>query len=211
VRYLATPPDEVKQAGRGASRTVCGDSLRKLQTSELRLLVSDRLIILLHNQNELIIRRVACNCTSRVHGLICSILLILPSFVFLFSSTASGKANSFILIHSILLPRRNFLTMGSKYEPIQADEKFHDVFPTRTSTSESLGSTLLEDEEDSRNTVPRSRFRINWMWLVHALLLTLSFGLFVSAYFTRASTLSHVQHFSAYCKLKFLDRVSFVC
>lgn len=91
--------------------------------------------------------------------------------------------------------------MGSKYQPLGADEKFHDVvFPTRTSTSESLGSTLLEDEEDSRITEPRSRFNINWMWLVHAVLLTLSFGLFISAYFTRASTLTHVQHFSAYCE-----------
>ena len=90
--------------------------------------------------------------------------------------------------------------MGSKYQPIGADEKFHDVFPIRTSTSESLGSTLL-DEEDSGNTEPRSRFSINWMWLVHAMLLTLSFGLFISAYFTRVSTLTHVQHFSAYCEL----------
>ena len=94
--------------------------------------------------------------------------------------------------------------MGSKYQPIEVDEKFQDVvFPTRTSTSESLGSTLLEDEEDSRMTEPRSRFNIKWMWLVHAVLLTLSFGLFVSAYFTRVSTLTHVQHFSSYCELNF--------
>lgn len=92
--------------------------------------------------------------------------------------------------------------MGSKYQAIGADEKFHDVFPTRTSTSESLGSTLLEDEEDSRSTEPQNRFNINWMWLVHVVLLTLSFGLFVSAYFTRLSTLTHVQHFSAYCESK---------
>lgn len=52
---------------------------------------------------------------------------------------------------------------------------------------------------------PRSRFSVNWMWLVHAVLLTLSFGLFVSAYFTRVSTLTHVQHFSAYCELEFLN------
>ena len=91
--------------------------------------------------------------------------------------------------------------MGSKYQPIEGDEKFQDVvFAARTSTSESLGSTLLEDEEDSRMTEPRSRFNIKWMWLVHAVLLMMSFGLFISAYCTRVSTLTHVQHFSAYCE-----------
>jgi hypothetical protein len=93
--------------------------------------------------------------------------------------------------------------MGSKYQPIGADEKFQDVFPTRTSTSESLGSTLLEDEEDSRITERQSQFSINWMWMVHVVLLTLSFALFISAYFTRVSTLAHVQYFSSYCELRF--------
>jgi len=93
--------------------------------------------------------------------------------------------------------------MASKYQPVEIDEKFQDViFPTRTSTSESLGSTLLDDEEDSRVADVRSRFSMNWIWLVHAVLLTLSFGLFILAYCTRVSTLTHVRQFSAYCKWK---------
>jgi len=59
---------------------------------------------------------------------------------------------------------------------------------------------LLEDEEDIRAVERQSRFSMRWMWLVHAVLLSLSFTLFVSAFFTRASTLQHVQQFSAYCK-----------
>lgn len=86
--------------------------------------------------------------------------------------------------------------MPSKYHPV-GDEKFHDVSPTRASLSESFTSTLLEQEDDARSQEPR-RFTVRWMWLAHALLLSLSFCLFVSAYFTRVSTLAYVQHYSAW-------------
>lgn len=95
--------------------------------------------------------------------------------------------------------------MGSKYQPVDAgdDEKFHEVFPRRSSTSTS-DSTLLEDDtEDSRMLQPKKTSR--WMWIVHALLLSLSFSMFVSSFFTRASTLQHVKQFSAYCKLPVLQ------
>jgi hypothetical protein len=87
--------------------------------------------------------------------------------------------------------------MASKYHAVQNDEKFTEVFPRRSSTSTS-DSTLLEDEEDHREPEPRSRFSGKWMWLVHAVLLLLSFTMFMSAMFTKASTLEHVRKFSAY-------------
>jgi hypothetical protein len=88
--------------------------------------------------------------------------------------------------------------MGSKYHPV-GDEKFDDLLPERTSTSESLGSTLLEDEDDSHR-LSKSRLSVKWMWLAHVFLLSLSFGLFAAAYFVRGSTLKFVQEFSAYCE-----------
>lgn len=89
--------------------------------------------------------------------------------------------------------------MASKYHAVQNDEKFTEVFPGRSSTSTS-GSTLLEDAEDHIISEPRSRWASKWMVLVHAALLSLSFTMFVSALFTKASTLEHVKKFSAYCK-----------
>lgn len=90
--------------------------------------------------------------------------------------------------------------MSSNYHAVENDEKFTEVgFPRRTSTSTS-DSTLLEDEED-HTIEPRSRWTSKWMWLVHVTLLSLSFTMFVSALFTKASTLEHVKKFSAYCKL----------
>jgi hypothetical protein len=90
--------------------------------------------------------------------------------------------------------------MGSKYQPVVDDEKFQEVFPRRSSTSTS-DSTLLEDEEDSRRTAePRRIFGLRWIWLAHTVLLTLSFTMFISAFFTRATTLQHVKQFSAYCE-----------
>lgn len=88
--------------------------------------------------------------------------------------------------------------MASKYHAVQNDEKFTEVFPRRSSTSTS-GSTLLEDDEQIIPE-PRSRWASKWMVLVHAVLLSLSFTMFVSALFTKASTLEHVKKFSAYCK-----------
>jgi len=91
--------------------------------------------------------------------------------------------------------------MPSKYHPV-GDEKFHDVSPTRASLSESFTSTLLEQEDNTRSQEPRRQFCVRWMWLIHVLLLSLSFCLFVSAYFTRVSTLTYVQHYSAWCMQK---------
>ncbi|KAH7418596.1 hypothetical protein BKA64DRAFT_204128 [Cadophora sp. MPI-SDFR-AT-0126] len=87
--------------------------------------------------------------------------------------------------------------MSSTYEAVRDDEKFQEPFPRRSSTSTS-DSTLLEDEEDARLTQPRRKFSIKWMWLIHAALLSMSFTMFVGAFFTRASTLEHVRKFSAY-------------
>jgi hypothetical protein len=90
--------------------------------------------------------------------------------------------------------------MGSKYQPVGDNEKFQDTFPRRSSTSTS-DSTLLEDEEDSRRPQESRRFfGPRWMWLAHTALLSLSFTMFISAFFTRATTLQHVKQFSAYCK-----------
>jgi len=88
--------------------------------------------------------------------------------------------------------------MASKYHPVGNDEKFDDIFVRRASTSESLGSTLLEDEEDSRLSEPRKTLNTKWIWLGHVVLLSLSFVMFAGAYFTRISTLRHVKQFSAY-------------
>ena len=91
--------------------------------------------------------------------------------------------------------------MGSKYQPVEdrEDEKFHESFPHRSSTSTS-DSTLLEDEEDSRLVRPKSQFNQKWLWMGHVLLLTLSLSMFVFSFCTRASTLDHVKQFSAYCE-----------
>jgi hypothetical protein len=91
--------------------------------------------------------------------------------------------------------------MYSKYQPIQPeDEKFQDVFPPNRLSISTSDLTLLEDEEDSRLTESQSGFNSKWMWLAHAVLLSLSFSMFVAAYFKPVSTLTHVQHFSAFCK-----------
>jgi len=90
--------------------------------------------------------------------------------------------------------------MSAKYHSVQGDEKFGDAdtFYNRSSTSDGFGSTLLEDEDNLRITESRRRFSERWLWLGHAVLLSLSFTMFVMAYLTRISTLGYVQHFSAY-------------
>ncbi|KAN0122945.1 protein of unknown function (DUF3328) domain containing protein [Hyaloscypha variabilis] len=88
--------------------------------------------------------------------------------------------------------------MESKYQPVRDDEKFLETIPRRSSTSTS-DSTLLEDEEDARRPQEsRKFFSPRWMWLAHTALLSLSFTMFISAFFTRATTLQHVKQFSAY-------------
>jgi hypothetical protein len=93
--------------------------------------------------------------------------------------------------------------MASKYHAVQDDEKFTEVFPgPRRSSTSTSDSTLLEDDEDHIIPEPRSRWTSKWMVLVHAVLLSLSFSMFVSALFMKASTLEHVKKFSAYCKFE---------
>lgn len=90
--------------------------------------------------------------------------------------------------------------MGSKYQQINHDdEKFEDVFPPNRSSSSMSDSTLLEDEEDRRLTQPKRRWTERWMWLVHAVLLSLSFTMFVSSWFASPTTLDCVTKYAAYC------------
>jgi hypothetical protein len=90
--------------------------------------------------------------------------------------------------------------MPSKYEPIkEEDEKYEDIFVARRSSTSTSNSTLL-CEEDPELSEPRRISISNWMWLVHAVLLSLSFSMFAAAYFKPVSTLEHVRHFSAYCE-----------
>jgi hypothetical protein len=89
--------------------------------------------------------------------------------------------------------------MDSKYKQVDDDEKFQAAFPRRSSTS-TLDSTLLDHEEDARALEPRRKFNPRWMWLAHTVLLSLSFTMFISAFFTRATTLQYVKQFSAYCE-----------
>lgn len=91
--------------------------------------------------------------------------------------------------------------MGSKYQPVKDDEKFQEVlFDARRSSTSTSDETLLEDEEDARISRPKSRMNDKWMWLAHAVLLSLSFTMFVTSFFQKPSTLEHVQQFSAYCE-----------
>lgn len=88
--------------------------------------------------------------------------------------------------------------MASKYQPVQDDEKFQDVFPPGR-TSISLSEPTLLDEEEHRVSQPKARTP-RWMWITHAALLGLSLTMFVSSWFARVSTLDHVRQFSAYCE-----------
>ncbi|TVY46474.1 Cyclochlorotine biosynthesis protein O [Lachnellula cervina] len=89
--------------------------------------------------------------------------------------------------------------MDAKYQQIDhSDEKFEDVFPPNRTSSSLSESTLMEDEMDHRLVQPQKRWAGRWMWMVHAALLSLSFTLFVSSWFTRASTLDYMQRYEAY-------------
>lgn len=89
--------------------------------------------------------------------------------------------------------------MTSKYEPVGEDEKYTEQLPRRSSTSTS-DSTLLEEDINDVRHMKTSRSSSRWLWIVHAGLLMLSFTMFVSAMFTRASTLEFVKKYSAYCE-----------
>jgi len=88
-----------------------------------------------------------------------------------------------------------------KYQSVELErpaEKFCN--DSRNSISDSLNSTLLDPEVDSRlaHLAGRGFLHGKWVWLVHTVLLLLSFTMLVSAICTRTSTLKHVQTFSAY-------------
>ena len=136
------------------------------------------------------------------NGSVCSAF----SLFSLFFSIASGQAFSFTYFASFQLPGVIFAIMSSKYQPVQDDEKPHESFARRSSTS-TADSTLLEDEEDLRLTQPYSRFGPRWVWITHAVLLSLSFTMFMTSLFSRASTLELVERFSAYCECR-LDCIS---
>lgn len=87
--------------------------------------------------------------------------------------------------------------MESKYQPV-GDEKF-EKYTERRGSNDTSSSTLLEEDIDTRLT-PRRKFTVRWMMLGHAVLLSLSFTLFMSAFFTRASTLTFVKKYSTYCE-----------
>ncbi len=101
--------------------------------------------------------------------------------------------------------------MDSKYQAVKVvdDDKLQDpeVFLGRTSTSTS-DLTLLENEEDHRATSLKRKNSARWIWVAHGVLLTLSFTMLLAAYNARASTLVHVNKFSAYCELHHESRLS---
>jgi len=88
--------------------------------------------------------------------------------------------------------------MSSKYQYVPTDEKFHDEDISRSSTSDSLSNNTPENEDRSELIERIHRYSAKWMWLGHVVLLILSSTMFVSALFTRASTLRFVQQYSAY-------------
>jgi len=88
--------------------------------------------------------------------------------------------------------------MATKYQPVRDEEKFEAKFPRRSSTSTS-DLTLLEEElENGADRPAKGIWSEKYMWIVHATLLTLSFTMFISAMFTRASTTEFMKKFSAY-------------
>jgi hypothetical protein len=110
-------------------------------------------------------------------------------------ATTSLLYHILILIHSF----EHLANMPTKYQPIQDDEKFSDVFIARRSSTSSSDSTLL-CEDGTATSQERKGPHSRWLWLAHAVLLSLSTTMFAASYFRPVSTLEHVQHFSAYCK-----------
>lgn len=101
------------------------------------------------------------------------------------------------------------VSSNDKYQSVdlqRSNEKFEDESQGRRSISESLGSTLLEEERTSPSYRRQSSGK--WIWLVHTVLLLLSFTMFISSAYTRSSTLKHVQDFSAYCEFNYLSTAS---
>lgn len=94
-----------------------------------------------------------------------------------------------------------FVIMGSKYQPVKEEEfeKILETFPRRSSTSTS-GSTLLEDEEDSRHIQTRSRSSTWKIWLAQAVFFMFSLTIFTASFFQKPTTLEYVQQFFAYCE-----------
>ncbi|KAF2667143.1 hypothetical protein BT63DRAFT_427548 [Microthyrium microscopicum] len=88
--------------------------------------------------------------------------------------------------------------MSQTYQPVRKEEeKYHDGYRNRTSISSSSDLTLLH-EEVSKISHDSQGFQSRWLWLVHAVLLSLSFTMFTATYFRHISTAEHVRRFSAY-------------
>jgi hypothetical protein len=154
--------------------------------------------VIRHQSQPLRLAPAATQETWNNNGSVCSVF----SSFSLFSLLLLVKHFSSIhLLRFISITRSNFFfaIMGSKYQPVQDDEKPQESFARRSSTS-TADSTLLEDEEDLRMTRPQSRFGPRWVWVTHVVLLSLSFTMFMTSLFSRASTLEHVERFSAYCE-----------
>lgn len=86
-------------------------------------------------------------------------------------------------------------TMSPQYRPLpvaeESTESSNDFEKLRDEQSYEVNSRIIEQ------SLRRGGSRI---WLIHCVLLLVSFTLFSSAYFTRLSTLRHVKQFSAYCR-----------
>lgn len=98
-----------------------------------------------------------------------------------------------------LLPISSHLDTMSlpKYQPVfEDDEKYHiDTTSHGRSSSSLTEATLLCDESCGRKMAPASK----WIWVLHAVLLSVSSMMFAATYFKPVSTLEHVRQFSAYC------------
>lgn len=103
------------------------------------------------------------------------------------------------------LQRHTFIEMPSKYQALQdEEEKFQPVefVKSRSSSVSTSGSTLLFEEVDlSPSASPKRTISEKWMWLIHAVLLTLSFTMFAASYYKPISISEVVKKSSSYCKL----------
>jgi hypothetical protein len=85
-----------------------------------------------------------------------------------------------------------------EYQPVPGDEEKYQIVAVsnRRLSSSSLDATLSYDEpfEKRRSSI------LKWIWVIHAVLLSVSSTMFAAAYFKPVSTLEHVRHFSAYCQ-----------
>jgi len=90
--------------------------------------------------------------------------------------------------------------MGFEYHSLPPQNEKADAAISDTS------SVTLEDPEEftdpyeitHRRSIFEARLASRWLWLVHGLLLTISFSLFILSSIRTASTIEHVRKFSAW-------------